>query len=68
VESVFKRKSLSYGNALVSLYNDDNRLFISAKNGSLTSPSKKVEGLGFILIRLDLKRKRKKKDYFSAFI
>ena len=68
MESVFKRKSLFNGNALVNLYNDDNRLFISAKNRSLTSLSEKVEGLYFILIRLDLKRKRKKNDYFLAFI
>ena len=68
MESVFKRKSLFNGNALVNLYNDDNRLFISAKNRSLTSLSEKVEGLYFILIRLDLKRKRKKNDYIFAFI
>jgi len=66
-ESVFKRKSLLYGNALVNLHNDDNRLFISAKNGSSTSPSEKGEGLGFILNRLDHKSKRKKNDYIFAF-
>ena len=43
----------------MNLYNDDNnQLFISAKNGSLTFPSEKVKGRGFFLVRLDLKRKK----------